>query len=134
MCLRRDTGEIKWVKQFENVDFNYNYFPGLEKFFIFIPDFIALSPRDGQVLFKYRERAHYYYKEMLFENMVEGERLLSDNDKLRYLTEVYFAVSSYPVLPPRKNGSNLIYFVTDNSFFYVYDVEKDFYLLKYKLN
>jgi len=71
---------------------------------------------------------------MMFENMVEGERLLSDNDKLRYLTEVYFTVSSYPVLPPHKNDSNLIYFVTDNSFFYLYDVEKDFYLLKYKLN
>jgi outer membrane protein assembly factor BamB len=134
MCLRKDDGEIEWVKQFENVDFNYNYFPGLDKFFIFIPEFIALNPRDGQVIFKYRERAHYYYKEMLFDNMVEGERLLSDNDKLRYLTEVYFTVSSYPVLPPRENGSNLIYFVTDNSFFYVYDVNKDFYLLKYKLN
>ena len=134
MCLKRDSGEIEWVKQFENVDFNYNYFPGIEKFFIFIPDFIALSPRDGQVLFKYRERAHYFYKEMLFDNMVEGERLLSDNEKMRYLTEIYFTVSNYPVLPPRKNGNNLMYFVADNSFFYVYDVEKDFYLLKYKLN
>ncbi len=134
MCLKRDSGEIEWVKQFKNVDFNYNYFPGIEKFFIFIPDFIALSPRDGQVLFKYRERAHYFYKEMLFDNMVEGERLLSDNEKMRYLTEIYFTVSNYPVLPPRKNGNNLMYFVADNSFFYVYDVEKDFYLLKYKLN
>jgi hypothetical protein len=134
MCLNRDNGEISWVKQFENIDFNYNYFAGIDKFFIFIPDFIALSPIDGHVLFKYRERAHYFYKEMLFDNMVEGERLLSDNDKLRYLTEVYFTVSSYPVLPPRNNGSNLIYFVTDNSYFYVYDTEKDFYLLKYKLN
>ncbi len=134
ICLAKDNGEIEWVKYFKNVEFSYNYFAGEDKFYIFTPDFIAIEPEDGQVIFNYRERAFNFYKEMLFENMIEGEHPLSAEDRIRFLSEIYFTVSNYPLLPPVKTERNLIYFVTDNSYFYVYDPGQDFFILKYKLN
>jgi hypothetical protein len=42
-------------------------------------------------------------------------------------------VNSYPHMPPLKADGSLVYFVTEDSYFYVYDLEKDFLILKYKL-
>jgi len=134
LCLSRNDGEIKWVKYFGEIEFNYNYFAGINKFFIFIPDLIAVNTEDGASVFNYRERAFYFYKEMLFENMIEGERQLSDEDKIRLLTEKYFTVSNYPLLPPIITGELLIYFVADNSYFYVYNLKEDVFIVKYKLS
>jgi outer membrane protein assembly factor BamB len=133
LCLDKYNGEIQWVKYFSDVEFNYNYFPGLDKFFVFIPDFIAIDLYDGNISFHYRERAFYFYKEMLFENMIEGTHRLSEKDRIRLLSEIYFTVSNYPQLPPVVLGTKLSYFVADNAHFYVYDLVKDFFVVKYKL-
>lgn len=131
--VERENGNIKWIKYFRNIEFNYNYFQGFNKFFIFTPDFIALSPDGGGVIFNYRERAFNLYKEMLFDKMVEGEKPLSEGERYRILSEAYFSVSDYPLLPASKLGKDLVYFVADDYFLYVYDLSKDFFLLRYKM-
>jgi hypothetical protein len=133
MCLTRNKGEIKWVKYFKGVEFNYNYFQGNEKVYMFIPDFIALDPADGEMLFDYRERSFFLYKEMLFDNMVQGEQPYSEEERIRLLAETYFTVSSYPYLPPESVGGRFVYFITENGTLYVYDLEREFFRLKFKL-
>jgi outer membrane protein assembly factor BamB len=133
LSLGRSDGRIDWVKYYGSTEFNFNYFQGIDKFFIFVPELIALDPDDGTVAFNYRERAFFFYKEMLFENMIEGKVRLNDEDRSRLLSEVYFTISSYPLLPPQTAGEEIVYFVADDSFFYVYNLEKDFFIVKYKL-
>jgi len=134
MCLNRDDGEIRWVKYFRGVEFNYNYFSGRDKFYIFTPDFIALSKEDGSVIFNYRERAFNLYKEMLFKNMVEGLKPLSEKERVQILSDRYFTVNNYPLLPPEVMNNGIAYFVADDSIFYVYDINGDFFILKYKIS
>jgi len=132
--LNRYNGDIEWVKYFGNIEFNFNYFAGYDKFFIFVPELIAMDPADGSTIFSYKERAFYFYKEMLFENMIEGEHRLTDREKLELLSDVYFSVSAYPLLPPVSARENYTYFVADDAYLYVYDLEKDFFVAKYKLD
>lgn len=134
LCLDTKDGEIKWVKYFKGTEFSYNYFAGMDKFYIFIPEFVAMDPHAGNIVFRYRERAYNLYKEMLFQNMVEGKRSLNEADKHRILDQVYYSVSEYPRLPPVVLGESLAYFVTDDSYFYVYDLKKDFFILRYKID
>jgi outer membrane protein assembly factor BamB len=134
LCIRRDNGEIKWVRYFGEIEFNYNYFEGKGLFYLFVPDFIALSPRDGGTIFNYRERAFYFYKEMLFENMIEGKHRLTDEDRMRLLSDKYFTISNYPLLPPVIYEEKVVYFVTDNSYFYIYDLKENFFIVKFKLS
>ena len=134
LCLNGGDGEIKWVKYYQGVEFNYNYYQGRGKFLIFIPDLIALDPEDGTTVFDYRERTFFFYKEMLFENMIEGKVRLNEEERARLLAEKYFTVNSYPLLPPLSIGVDLIYFVADNSYLYIYNLKEDFFLLKYKLS
>jgi outer membrane protein assembly factor BamB len=134
ISLARDDGTIKWVKYLKDVEFSYNYFGGTEKLYLFIPELVALSPTDGSPIFNYRERAFDLYKEMLFENMIEGITPLSDEQRIEILRDVYFTVSEYPVLPPLFAKESLIYFITEDSHLYVYDMKKDFFVLKYKMN
>ena len=133
LSLSRSTGEIKWVRYFEEIEFNYNYFSGIGKFFVFVPDLIAIDPEDGGTIFNYRERAFYFYKEMLFENMIEGEHRLTDEDRTSLLNEQYFSINNYPLLPPIASGGDLTYFIADNSYLYIYNHKEDFFILKYKL-
>lgn len=132
--LNRYNGDIEWVKYFVNIEFNFNYFAGKDKFFIFVPELIAMDPEDGGTIFSYKERAFYFYKEMLFENMIEGKHRLTDMEKLEFLSDVYFSVNTYPLLPPVTEKGELSYFVADDSYLYVYDIEKDFFIVKYKLD
>jgi len=134
MCLERADGEIRWVKYFKGVEFNYNYFPGINKFYIFTPDFLAVSKDDGSVIFNYRERAFNLYKEMLFRNMVEGVKPLSEKERAEILSEIYFTVSNYPLLPPEIVDNGIAYFIADDTNFYVYDINRDFFILKYKMS
>jgi len=134
VCLNRETGAIEWIKYFPNVDFNYNYFSGEKAMYVFLPDFTAFDPINGGLLFDYRERAFNLYKEMLFDNMVEGINPLSDKYRIRLLSDVYFSVDAFPYLPPARADGNLVYFVTGNSFLYIYDLLKDFFTLKYKMS
>jgi len=134
VCLNRENGSIKWIKYFSTVDFNYNYFSGEKALYVFLPDFIAIDPISGGMLFDYRERAFNLYKEMLFDNMVEGKNPLSDKDRIRLLSDVYFTVDAFPYLPPGKAGKNLVYFITGNAYLCVYDLLKDFFILKYKMS
>jgi hypothetical protein len=134
LSLNRYNGDIEWVKYFVNIEFNFNYFAGNDKFFIFVPELIAMDPEDGSTIFNYKERAFYFYKEMLFENMIEGEHRLTDSEKLDLLLDVYFSVNAYPVLPPVTRKGRLSYFVADDAYLYVYDIEKDFFIGKYKLD
>jgi outer membrane protein assembly factor BamB len=133
VCLSRNGGEIKWVKYFKGVEFNYNYFAGNGKLYVFIPDFIALDPADGEMVLDYRERSFFMYKEMLFDNMIEGEHPISDEERVRLLSERYFTVSSYPYLPPALVQERYVYFITDSGYLYVYDLKQDFFDLKYQL-
>jgi outer membrane protein assembly factor BamB len=133
VCLSRNGGEINWVKHFKGVEFNYNYFSGNGKIYVFIPDFIALSPADGEMVLDYRERSFFMYKEMLFDNMVEGVLPISDEERVRLLSERYFTVSSYPYLPPAFARDRFVYFITDSGYLYVYDLIEDFFRLKYQL-
>ena len=71
---------------------------------------------------------------MLFENMIEGKHRLSDEDRIYLLSEKYFTVSNYPLLPPVLGESALVYFVTDDEYLYVYDLKDDFFIIKYKLS
>jgi outer membrane protein assembly factor BamB len=132
--LNRYYGEIDWVKYFGNIEFNFNYFAGRDKFFIFVPELIAMDPEDGGTIFSYKDRAFYFYKEMLFENMIEGKHRLTDREKLELLSDVYFSVSTYPLLPPVTAKGGLSYFVADDAYLYVYGLEKDFFIVKYKLD
>jgi outer membrane protein assembly factor BamB len=134
VCLTRENGEIKWVKYLKNVEFNYNYFGGIDAVYVFIPDFIAISPTNGNIIFDYRERSFFLYKEMLFDNMVEGENPLSEDEQIRLLSEKYFTVNSYPYLPPVNIDSHYVYFVTDTSYLFVYDLTLDFFILKFRMN
>ena len=134
LSLQRDFGEIEWVKYYENVEFNFNYFQGSDKFYIFTPDFISLDAGSGETVFHYRERAYAIYKEMLFENLIEGEAVLTDEDRNRLLANTYFTVSSYPLMPPVAGERDLVYFVTEESYFYIYDLVNDFFLVKYKIS
>jgi len=133
VCLHRNRGEIKWVKYFKDVEFNYNYFAGPNTIYVFIPDFIALEPSSGGMLFDYRERSFTLYKDMLFDNMVEGEWPIPDQERVRLLNERYFSVSDYPYLPPDSIGGRFAYFITDENFLYVYDLRNDFFVLKFRL-
>ena len=133
ISLLREDGTIKWVKYMKDVDFSYNYFAGIDKYYLFIPEFVALSPADGTLLFNYREHAFNLYKEMLFENMIEGETPLSDEQRMEMLRDIYFTVNEYPVLPPLFTNENLIYFITEDSHLYVYDLMQDFFILKYRI-
>jgi len=133
LTLNRRNGEIKWVKYFKGIEFNYNYFPGREKCFIFVPELLAINLEDGSILFNYRERAFFFYKEMLFENMIAGKVRLNDEDRVRLLGEKYFTISGYPFLPPLSAGEKYVYFVADNSFLYVYNLKEDFFIIKYKI-
>jgi len=132
--LSREKGDIEWVKLIKNVEFNYNYFSGNSEFFIFIPGFIALNPENGNMVFDYRERAFNLYKEMLFNNMVEGIHPLSDEERIRLLSDVYFTVNSYPHLPPGQAAGHFVYFITDSLYLYVYELGKNFFILKYKMS
>ncbi len=134
VCLNRQNGSIEWIKYFSTVDFNYNYFSGEKALYVFLPDFIALDPMSGAERFDYRERAFNLYKEMLFNNMVEGKNPLSDKDRIRLLSDVFFTVDAFPYLPPGRVGKNLVYFITGNAYLYVYDLLKDFFILKYKMS
>jgi len=133
VCLHRNKGEIKWVKYFKDVEFNYNYFAGPETMYVFVPDFIALEPSSGSMLFDYRERSFTLYKNMLFDNMVEGERPIPDQERVRLLNEQYFSVSGFPYLPPDIVDERYAYFITDENILYVYDLQQDFFVLKYHL-
>jgi outer membrane protein assembly factor BamB len=133
VCLHRNRGEIKWVKYFKGVEFNYNYFAGQNSIYMFIPDFIALDPSSGEMLFDYRERSFTLYKDMLFDNMVEGERPISEQERARLLTERYFMVSDFPYLPPARINGRYTYFLSDNNYLYIYDLDNDFYILKFRL-
>jgi len=133
VCLERSSGEIRYVKNYGNVEFNFNYFSGKDSIFIFTPDFISIDAGTGAILFDYRERSFFLYKEMLFDNMVEGIKPLSEEDRIRLISDTYYTVSNYPRLPPAHiNG--YVYFVTDNSYLYLYDLEKDFFVLKYRMD
>ncbi|MGQ9616140.1 MAG: outer membrane protein assembly factor BamB family protein [Spirochaetota bacterium] len=131
VCLNRENGEIKWVKYFRDLEFNYNYFKGKEEVFVFIPDLIAINPDNGNVLFDYRDRAFSLFKEELFERMVEGKYPLTDDEKSKLLAERFFTVSEYPHLPPARFDDRYIYFITDGSYLYVYDLERNAFILKY---
>ena len=133
VCVHRKSGEIKWVKYFKDVEFNYNYFSGQNTIYAFIPDFIALEPSSGGMLFDYRERSFTLYKDMLFDNMVEGENPIPDQERVRLLNERYFSVSNYPYLPPNRIDDRFVYFITDESVLYVYDLYNDFFVLKFRL-
>jgi hypothetical protein len=133
VCLHRNKGEIKWVKYFNDVEFNYNYFAGPNTMYVFVPDFIALDPSSGSMLFDYRERSFTLYKDMLFDNMVEGERPIPDQERVRLLNEQYFSVSDFPYLPPDIVDERFAYFITDENILYVYDLQQDFFVLKYHL-
>jgi outer membrane protein assembly factor BamB len=134
ISLLTKDGTIKLVKYMKDVEFSYNYFAGTDKLYLFIPELITLNPVDGNLIFRYRERAFNLYKEMLFENMIEGETPLSDEQKTEILRRVYFAVNEYPVLPPESTNTGLIYFITEDSNLYVYDLNNDFFILKYKMD
>ncbi len=134
VCLNRETGAIEWIKYFSGVDFNYNYFSGEKAMYVFLPDFTAFDPMNGGLLFDYRERAFNLYKEMLFDNMVEGKNPLSNEDRIGLLSDEFFSVDAFPYLPPARAGKNLVYFVTGNAYLYVYDLLKDFFILKYKMS
>jgi outer membrane protein assembly factor BamB len=131
--LDQESGEIRWARNFERLEFNFNYFQAKRKFFLFTPEFTALNPSTGEVLYRYRERAYSAFKEMLFENMIAGEHALTEEEKNVIMSTAYFTVKSYPHMPPLTAGGTLVYFVTEDSYFYVYDLERDFFMLKYKL-
>lgn len=131
VCLSRENGEIKWVKYFRGLEFNYNYFQGKGEVFLFIPDLIAINPDNGSLLFDYRDRAFFLFKEELFERMVEGKYPLTDDEKSKLLAEQFFTVSEYPHLPPVSFDDKYVYFITDGSYLYVYDLERNAFILKY---
>jgi outer membrane protein assembly factor BamB len=131
--LDHESGEIRWARNYERLEFNFNYFQAKGKFFLFTPEFVALNPANGGVLYRYREKAYGAFKEMLFENMIAGEHALTDEERNTIMSTGYFTVNSYPHMPPLGAGGTMVYFVTEDSYFYVYDLEKDFLILKYKL-
>ena len=130
----KEVGVIAYLNQyFKDVEFNYNYFAGPDTVYVFIPDFIALEPSTGSMLFDYRERSFTLYKDMLFDNMVEGEYPIPDQERVRLLNERYFSVSQYPYLPPYIIGGRFAYFITDENVLYVYDLHNDFFIVKFQL-
>ncbi|MFW6181200.1 MAG: PQQ-binding-like beta-propeller repeat protein [Spirochaetota bacterium] len=133
VCLDRRSGDIEWVKVVDDVEYNYNYFNSTDTLFILTPGLLAIDPRNGSVLFRYRERAFQLYKDMLFDNMVEGLRPLTEQDRQRLLEEVYFTVEAFPSLPPEHAGEHLVYFVAENAYLYVYDARKNMFVLRYSL-
>jgi hypothetical protein len=70
---------------------------------------------------------------MLFDNMVEGVRPIGEEERARLLREVYYSVQKYPYLPPGRWGENLVYFVTDDDFLYVFDTRKKTFVLKHRI-
>lgn len=134
VCLNRWSGDVEWVKIIEQVDFNYNYFGSRDLLYLFTPELLALDPADGRIIFRYRERAFQMYKDMLFDNMVEGLYPLTENDKQKLLQTVYFSVEHYPYLPPEHAGESLVYFVTDEASLYIFDTEIERFVLKYDIN
>jgi len=71
---------------------------------------------------------------MLFDNMVEGEYPLSDEERIKILSDVYFTVSNYPILPPVEFDNEFVYFVTEDLYLYIYDLKKDFFIVKFKMS
>ena len=134
LSLLREDGAIKWVKYMKEIEFSYNYFAGSDFLYLFMPEFVAMDPADGSIVFNYRERAFNLFKEMLFENMLEGDALFTEEERARILNEIYFSVSNYPMLPPLLVYENYVYFVAEDSYLYVYDLKKDFFVIKYKMS
>lgn len=133
ITLSRKTGEIIWVKYYRNVEFSYNYFRGNDKFFIFLPEVVAIDPSDGSILYRYEDRAFEMYKDALFDMMIEATEPLTEEKKARLLRDVYFNVSSYPLLPPLRYDELYTYFVAEDSYLYIFDMKKEFFVLKYSL-
>ncbi|MBN2325148.1 MAG: PQQ-binding-like beta-propeller repeat protein [Spirochaetes bacterium] len=134
LSLSRDDGGIRWVQYVKGVNFSYNYFGGPDRLYLFTPDFIAVDPSDGSVLFNYRDRAFSLFKEMLFENMMEGKEPITEEERSRIQNEMYFSQNSYPILPPLATGGRYVYFVAEDSYLYVYDLVKDFFIIKYPMS
>jgi len=134
LSLSREDGRILWVQYMREIDFSYNYFAGEDLFYLFVPELVAMDPSDGSVVFNYKERAFTLFKEMLFDNMIEGEEPIPDERKNQILNEVYFSVSSYPILPPLMMHNDFIYFVAEDRHLYIYDLKKDFFVVKYRMN
>ncbi|RKX93935.1 MAG: hypothetical protein DRP84_07780 [Spirochaetes bacterium] len=132
LSLNKQNGVIEWVKYFKGIDFDYNYFGGIDKFYVFIPELIAYDPNNGSMVFAYRERTYKLYEDMLFDMMVEGKHFIDEKEREKLLRDKYFVVNNYPILPPVKSD-DLAYYVGDDSNLYVYDIKKDFFILKYKL-
>lgn len=133
LSLSREDGRIQWVQYMREIEFSYNYFSGQKLLYLFSPDLVALDPADGSIVFNYRERVFDLFKEMLFENMVEGKQPISEERRTEIQNEIYFSVNSYPILPPLAMYGNYIYFVAEDSYFYIYDLKKDFFIVKYKM-
>ena len=133
LSLSREDGRIQWVQYMREIEFSYNYFSGQKLLYLFSPDLVALNPADGSIVFNYRERVFDLFKEMLFENMVEGKQPISEERRTEIQNEIYFSVNSYPILPPLAMYGNYIYFVAEDSYFYIYDLKKDFFIVKYKM-
>ena len=134
LSLTREDGTIKWVQYMREIEFSYNYFPARDLLCLFVPDFIAMDPSDGSIVFNYRERAFNLFKDMLFDNMVEGNALITEEERNRILNEVYFSVSDYPILPPLFIDENYVYFVAEDSYLYIYDLNKNFFIVKYRMS
>lgn len=133
ITLSRETGEITWVKYYRNIEFSYNYFQGSNKFFIFLPEVVAVDPSDGSIIYRYEDRAFEMYKNALFDMMIEAEEPLTDQKKEKLLRDVYFNVSSYPMLPPFRYNERFAYFVAEDSYLYIFDIVKEFFVVRYKL-
>jgi len=134
LALSRMDGSIQLVQYVKGVDFSYNYFGGPDRLYLFTPDFVAIDPSDGGVLFNYRDRAFSLFKEMLFENMLEGEEPITEEKRAEILNEVYFSVNSYPILPPLTICGKYVYFVAEDSHLYVYDLRREFFIIKYPMS
>ncbi len=133
ISLNRDSGNIEWVKYFKNLDFDYNYFKGDNKIYIIEPELNVYDPDTGNLMFTYRNRVFKLYKEMLFENMVEGKYFIDEKERERLLKEKYFVLNSFPTLPIMRKGK-YVYFIGEDDNLYVYDLEKDFFVLKYSFD
>jgi len=132
LSLNKQNGVIDWVKYFKGIDFDYNYFGGIDKFYVFIPELLAYDPKNGSMVFTYRERVYELYKDMLFNMMVEGKHFIDEKEREKLLRDKYFVVNNYPILPPVKSD-DFVYYVGDDSNLYIYNIKKDFFILKYKL-
>ncbi len=133
VSLRKSDGSIEWVKYFRDLDFDYNYFKDKNKLYIIEPELKSYDPDSGNLVFTYRQRVFKLYKEMLFESMVEGKHFIGEKERERLLKERYFVLNSFPILPIIRE-ENYIYFIGEDDNLYVYDLQKDFFILKYSLN